>query len=234
MRSAILALCLLPAWALAQEPTFMEAATHPGAGQWYSRVFWTSATLRDADADRRAEIKNAFGLTPRLALLPDLVVGQRGIEAATLRLKHRVLQKDTGPIDTWRISLQGGGEWVDGRTPSGRLGVVSTTIRNRHGVNLQGEWRAAAPAEERFEGNASYLYRLRPARYAETTAGAWYAMIESLNRFGPDGQRRSDVAAGLLYEARGWAAEAAVRMEEADDGLRSDRTRLALGLRTLF
>jgi hypothetical protein len=59
-------------------------------------------------------------------------------------------------------------------------------------------------------------------------------MLESLNRFGPDGQRRSDVAVGFLYEARGWAAEAAVRMDEADDGLRSDRTRLALGLRTLF
>ncbi len=234
MRCALFALCLLPVWSLAQEPTFMEAATHPGAGQWYSRAIWISDTLRDADGDRQAEIKNAFGLTPWRAVLADVTVGQRGVDGAALRLKQRLLQHDTGPIDTWRVSLQGGGEWLDGRDPSGRLGIVSTTIRERHGFNLQGEWRGAAIAAERFEANASYLYRLWPVRYAERTAGAWYSMVESLNRFGPNGERESDAAVGLLYEARGWAAEVAIRMEEGDAGLRTDRTRVALGFRTLF
>lgn len=202
MKRAAFLVFLLPTLAMAQEPTFMEAATHPGASQWYNRVRWTSATLRNAESDRSTEIKNMIGLTAHRALMADVTVGQRGVDAASLRFKQRVLQHDTGPIDTWRVSWHAGPDWFDGRTPAARFGVVSTTIRDRHGFNLQGEWRGAAPAEERFEANGSYLYRLVPAQFGETTAGAWYSMIESLNRFGPSGERRSDAATGLLYEAR--------------------------------
>lgn len=224
------------AWssAWAQEPTFMEAGTHPGRQQWYGRATWRSATLQDGESDDLLDTKVAFGFSARLALLADVKLDRDGPTAAGLRLRQRIWQRDTGPIDTWRASLQAGGEWFDGRSPGGRIGVVSTTIRGRHGFNAQVEWRGGARPEDRFEANVSHLYRLYPQRYSPTTAGAWYTMLEALNRFDRDGNRQTDAAVGLLYEARRWAAEVSVYLEEPEDGLRQDQSRLAVGGRYLF
>ncbi len=218
----------------AQEPTFMEAGTHPGARQWYGRAFWRSATWADGAADDTAEFALAYGLTARRALLAKTTLDKGGPEVASLRLRQRIWQRDTGPIDTWRASLQVGGEWFDGRDPGGRAGVVSTTIRGRHGFNAQVDWRGAAPSAYRFEANVSHLYRIYPARYHAGTVGAWYTMVESLNVFDRDGNRVSDAALGLLYEARRWAAEASVYLQEPEEGVRRDQTRLAVGGRYLF
>ena len=235
-RCRLLVACLsaLPLAALAQEPTFMEAGTHPGSGQWYGRTLWTSPALKDGAQDGLLEIKSAYGLTARRALLTDLAFDEDGFAAAGLRWKQRVLQRDTGPIDTWRASAQGGAEWLDGRDPGGRAGLVSTTIRGRHGVNLQLDWRGGVAAGERFALDASHLYRLHPRTYSAHRGAAWYTMLESLNRFSPDADRSSDVAAGLLYEARRWAAEFSLRLQEPEDGLARDQARLGLGVRALW
>ncbi|GEM_PF-3502814 len=229
-----LALCLAWTTTWAQEPTFMEAGTHPGSRQWYGRATWRSATITDGTSDDELEVKAAYGFTARLALLPQVTFDRDGATEAGLRLRQRIWQRDTGPIDTWRASLQGGGEWFDGRSPGGRAGLVSTTIRGRHGINAQVEWRGGAPAARRFEANLSHLYRLYPQRYRPTTAGAWYTMVEALNYFDRDGNRQSDAAVGLLYEARRWAAEASFYLQEPEEGLRSNQSRLAIGGRYLF
>lgn len=213
----------------------MEAGTHPGSGQVYQRLFWTSPSWREGDSDdQRWELKTAYGLTARRAVLPEVSVDGAGRMAAALRLKQRIWQQDTGPIDTWRASLQAGMGWRDGRDPGPRAGVVSTWIRQRHGFNVQVEWYGELPADSRFELNASYLYRMHPAVYGPRTPGAWYVMAESLNRFDGSGNVLPDAAVGLLYEARRWAAEAAVRGDSIDRGLDARSTRLGLGLRALW
>lgn len=222
---------LLPALALAllltphapvrgQEPTFSEAGTHPGGGQHYSRVLLYDSALH---------LKHAYGLTGRRALTADLRLAPDGIPAATLRLKQRIWQHDTGPINTWRASLQAGIDWRETRDPAPRIGLVSTTIRGRHGLNAQIDLNAAAPNPERIALNASHAYRLHPARYAADTPGAWYTLLETLNTLSPDNSNiRADLAAGLLYEARRWAAELSLRHTH------DNTLHLALGLRLLW
>lgn len=208
---------LLPLWG--QEPTFMEAGTHPGSGQNYSRVVWFEGETL---------FKHADGFTARRALLGDLRLSPSGFSEGGLRYRQRVWQRDTGPIDTWRASLQAGLSWQDGRDPGPRLGVVSTTIRGRHGINLQADILAGLAGDERFAVNASHVYRIHPVRYRIDTAGAWYTMVESLNRLSSDGELEGDLAAGLLYEARRWAAEISLRW------LKDDTPLAAAGLRMLW
>ncbi len=218
----------------AQEPTFMEAATHPGSGQLYGRFVWISRPFRGTEPVSQLDLKSAYGITRRLALLPFMGVDEDGVTDASLRLKFRILQHDTGPIDTWRVSLQGGGEWFDGRQASARAGIVSTTIRGRHGINAQADWHDADRRERRFQLNASHLYRIAPAQYAATTMGAWYTMVESLNVLDRSGDNESDVAVGILYEARRWAAEASLRFMDPAEAISRRQTRLGVGLRALL
>lgn len=202
-----------------QEPTFMEAGTHPGAGQNYSRAVWF---------DGESVFKHAYGFTARQALLAEVSLMDRGLSGAGVRFKQRVWQRDTGPIDTWRASVQAGADWRDGREPGPRAGVVLTTIRGRHGFNAQADVNAGVPDRARFALNASHLYRLAPARYTVTTAGAWYTLLESLNWISPDGDARGEVAAGVLYEARRWAAEVSLRW------LDEETVRVGAGVRMLW
>ncbi len=218
----------------AQEPFFMEAATHPGAEALYSRLLWTSPPLSGGEGGGLLESKNAYGFTARRALLFDLGLDTDGVSDGSVRLKQRIWQRDTGPIDTWRASVQGGMSWRDGADPGARLGLVSTSIRGRHGWNLQVDWADAALAQRRFSVNASHLYRIHPVRYAAETSGAWYTMLESLNSVSSDGDVAADAAIGLLYEGRRWAGEISIRLLEPGEGLSTSDTLLGLGARMLW
>lgn len=212
-----LGLVLLPL--RAQEPAFMEAGTHPGTGQNYSRVLWF---------DGQSLLKHAYGITARQAVLGEAAFDGDGIAAGGVRFRQRVWQRDTGPIDTWRVSFQMGADWRGGRDPGPRVGVVSTTIRGRHGFNAQADLNAGAPGAERLALNASHVYRIHPLRFRADTPGAWYTMLESLNHISPDGDVRGDIATGLLYEARRWAAE--ISLHWVDENI----LRLATGARILW
>lgn len=224
---------LVAAWAAAQEPFFMEAATHPGKDRAYVRVLLTYADLdRTGESVDRvsAEARTAVGLLPHLALLVDgewlheRSAGRSasGVSTLSLRLKARVLRRDSSPLNTWRASLLAGAD-IPG--PGGdlspdhavpRLGAVTTAILGRHGVNAQVEWTGNHEAAAVFAFHASYLYRLAPARYSIDTAGSWYAVAESLNEWTDGGASQSDAAVSLLYEARRWAWEIGVRLPLAD------------------
>ncbi|MCC5847219.1 MAG: hypothetical protein JJU29_03920 [Verrucomicrobia bacterium] len=239
MKSVCAAFLMLWGTALsAQEPAFMEAGTHPGSGALYSRLFWTSPPLSGGEGGRERggllESINAYGFTARRALLFDLGLDVDGVSEGSLRLKQRFLQFDTGPIDTWRASVHGGVHWREDGDPGARLGLVSTTIRGRHGWNLQLEWNEAEISERRYEANASHLYRIHPVRYAADTTGAWYTMLESLNAVSSDGDVAADVAIGLLYEGRRWACEASIRLIEPSEGISTADTVLGLGARMLW
>jgi hypothetical protein len=208
---------LIPLWG--QEPTFMEAGTHPGTGQNYSRAVWF---------DGQSIFKHAYGITSRQALMGDVKLDGDGLAGGGLRFRQRFWQQDTGPIDTWRASVQAGMDWRDGRDPGLRAGVVSTAIRGRHGFNLQGDVNAALPANERFSINASHVYRVHPVQFTADTPGAWYTMVESLNWVSPDGDARGELATGILYEARRWAAEVSLRW------VNEDTLRIGTGIRMLW
>lgn len=220
---------------MAQEPTFMEAGTHPGRYQLYQRLIATHAPdAVDRADDWQATLKTAYGFTARTALLADWSIDGRHRNEASLRLKQRFWQRDTGPIDTWRASVQGGIEWFEGADLSPRLGIVSTTIRGRHGVNAQLDWRDGTKPSERFAVNASHLYRIHPARFRPNTSGAWYTMIESLNALSDHASPTPGLAIGLLYEARRWAAEISVKSDDITESSQRTNHQWALGARYLW
>lgn len=238
---------------LAQEPAFMEAATHPGTGRVYSRVLilFEEGAERDVEIEEQtARLKLAYGITPDLAALLDADLrrldradfdgAETGLGDWTLRLKARLLRRDFGPINTWRTSIQAGADIpgtnarLSSHHASPRLGIVSTLILGRHGFNAQLDGTMRVNEPDIAEANASYLYRLAPRQYTAATSAAWYAMFESLNTFREGGDYRADAAAGILYEARRWAWEAALRIPAAQRGGYDFDREIATGLRYLF
>lgn len=235
MREVSLLLALAPLVVWAQEPAFMEAGTHPGAAQLYQRVLVTySPEAEDRTKEGQVVLKTAYGIRAWTAILPDVSLNADGDWTGSLRLKQRILQRDTGPIDTWRASFQGGAEWVESRSPGARAGLVSTTIRGRHGVNFQFDWRGGAERMERFALHASHLYRIRPQRYSPATRGAWYTMAETLNYFDNKGSHTPELALGLLYEARRWAAELSWKTGDPTRAPQREEQTLAVGFRYLW
>lgn len=241
---------LLAGAAAAQEPAYMDAATHPAQGQAYVRVLGHAAEYDAAGSDVRQqgmELKLVYGVRSATAVWVESEWARRegggesasGFARAGVMLKQRVLRKDLGPLDTWRASmlagvdLPGEAEVREARHVSPRLGVVSTAILGRHGLNGQLDWTGRSGDEDRIRLNSSYLYRLAPATYAVDTRGAWYAVAEWLNEATTGGDSRSDAAIGLLYEARKWAAEIEMRLPLAQDGLTELRQEVVLGLRWL-
>ncbi len=251
MRMGGWAVCwLLAGAAVAQEPAYMEAATHPAQGQAYVRALGYAAEHDAAGPEARqqaVELKLAYGVRSSTALLMESEWVRRegdgesasGFARAGVMLKQRVLRKDLGPLDTWRASvlagmdLPGEDEVREAGHISPRVGVVTTAILGRHGLNGQLDWTGRSDGEDRIRLNGSYLFRLAPATYAADTRGAWYAVAEWLNEATTGGDSRSDAAIGLLYEARNWAAEIELRLPLAQDGLRELRQEVVLGLRWL-
>lgn len=236
---------------IAQEPTYMDAATHPGAGQLYSRLLVSQSEYEVAEAkteELAAVVKLVYGLRPTLALLAEVELAdlsaqdndETGMLWSTFQAKYRLFKKDLGPLNTWMASAFAGltvpGD-MDATTDIDtypRCALVSTAILNRHGVNAELEWEEYGSEPDRFTINASHLYRLTPAEYATDTRGAWYTMVESLNQYTDDGDSRFDVAAGILYEARRWACEASLRLPlEQDDWPEQQDYRFTLGFRYL-
>jgi hypothetical protein len=241
---------LLAGMAAAQEPAYMDAATHPAQGQAYVRLLGYAGEQRVAGADVRnqaLEWKGAFGLRSATAVLLEAEWARRegggetasGFARAGLLLKQRFLRRDLGPLDTWRASLLAGAdlpgedEVRESAHVSPRLGVATTAILGRHGLNGQVDWTGRGGADDRFRLNGSYLYRLAPVKYAVDTRGAWYSVVEWLNEATTGGDARSDAAVGLLYEARNWAAEIGLRLPLAQDGMPELRQEVVLGLRWL-
>ncbi len=235
---------------VAQEPTFMDAATHPGAGQFYSRLLVSHSEYEEAGADvdlSVAILKLSYGIWPTLAIVfegafANLSAGDTedtGISQTTLQLKYRLFKMDLGPLNTWRTSFFGGvtvpGD-MDAYGPEEiypRCSLASTAILGRHGLNAEVEWEASGDEPDRIAINASHLYRLWPSEYTATTRGAWYTMVESLNVFTDEGASLSDVALGVLYEARRWAWEISVRLPVAQDWPQESGYTVTLGLRFL-
>lgn len=228
----------------------MDAATHPGAGQIYTRLLMSRSEYERTGTDVRvntALFKLSYGIRSTLALVAEGEIAHlstdgdddTGLQQTTIQLKYRLFKKDLGPLNTWRTSLFGGitipgnveGTYPENAYPRGSL--VSTAILGRHGVNAELEYEEYGNQPDRVAVNGSHLYRLAPAEYTVDTRGAWYTMIESLNQFTDDGDSRSDVALGILYEARHWAWELSLRLPVDQDWPTEDDYTVTVGVRFL-
>ena len=212
----------------------MDAATHPGQGQLYGRALFAVEDGEDYVMRARA----SYGIVSKLAFQLEADHAWQANESddssGTVELKYRVLQNDFSPLNTWRASVIGGVEFISDEDPAPHFGAVTTTIINRHGLNGQIEWAGYNDKPDEVMLNASHLYRIAPARYKAGTKGAWYTQLESLNTLYDDGDYEMDLAPGLLYEARNWAAEISLRLPVAGNCTDQPDYTLATGVRYLF
>ncbi len=248
---AVLTVFLWASSSAGQEPAHMDAATHPGAGQFYARLLLSAGEVDAATGrhdTRRALLKVAYGIRSTLALLVDAEMLRHeypeatssGFSEAMFRVKYQVYRRDLGPVNTWRTSLLAGvalpgtESEVAPRYGAPLAGLASTAVLGRHGLNAGAAWRGRKREEDEFMFHVSHLYRLAPAAYSATTTGAWYCMLESLNSITDRGDLQHDVAAGVLYEARRWAAEASYRWTVGGTWEEEIRHEITLGGRLLF
>lgn len=173
---------------------------------------------------------------------------------AHIMFKYRIWQHDSGPIDTMRLSLLGGIDIPTSHAPFDNagwdpmIGAVFTSIQGRHGVNVAARYkfntheRGGVPTtlddglEDQFMIDASYLYRIAPAAYQSDTHGSWYAMVDCNAAFETNGDNEVLLAPGIMYEARNWVFEAAIRFPIYDDLAKRPETdfTIGLGFRILF
>ncbi len=249
-RFLVLLLAVIATDADAQEPTYMDAATHPGAGQFYSRLLVSQSEYADVETETEelaATLKLVYGIRPTLALLAEGEFAnlsandsdETGLLRSTVQIKYRLFKSDLGPLNTWMasafagVTVPGDSDTTTDMDAYPRCALVSTAILGRHGVNAELEWEAYGSEPDRFAFNASHLYRIAPGEYTADTRGAWYTMVESLNQFTDDGDARFDVAVGILREARRWACEASLRLPVEQDWPRKEDYRMTLGVRFL-
>jgi hypothetical protein len=228
----------------------MDAATHPGAGQLYSRLLISRSEYEEDGADAElstATLKLSYGIRPTLAFvfegdfahLSTDENDETGVGLTTFQLKYRLFKQDLSPLNTWRTSILGGiavpGNLDDSSpdTAYPQASLVSTAILGRHGLNAEVKWEEYGHEADRIAVNGSHLYRLSPAEFTATTRGAWYTMLESLNDFTDDGDSRFDVAPGILYEARRWAWELSLRLPVEQDWPQDNDYSVTMGLRFL-
>jgi hypothetical protein len=244
------ALLLTSIFSFAQEPTYMDAATHPGKGQTYWRAFFSSGGYNVSGTEFEAlstRLEFAYGLQSTLALVADIeftdLSGNRssesGLAESTLQAKYRLFKEDFSPLNTWMVSIFAGLTQPGDIGPMAdfdlypRFAVVSTAILDRHGLNGELEWEAHSDDPDHFSANASYLYRLAPDKYAPETPGAWYVMLESLNQFTLETDSRSDLAVGILYEAQRWAFEMSLLLPLQQDWQQENNHQVTIGFRFL-
>ena len=170
-----------------------------------------------------------------------------------LEAKYRFWQHDPGPVDTLRLAVRAGLELptgTDGLSSEGvdpYLGLVFMTILGKHGFNQSLEYTMTTDAgQNRFGAGQSlsdalkfdsaYLYRLSPDEYAADTEGSLYAIAELNGVYETNGDTEIVLSPGLLYEARNFAVEAAVRIPVHHDLDHRPERRVgfAVGIRFLF
>jgi hypothetical protein len=216
--------------ARAQEAMYTEAATMPGPGTVVVRQmlhfvqYGRSGAGVDPGDERTRQVESVtsaqVGLVRDWSLRLQVPVtwrdtrrldgaseSDRGIEDLELMLKWRVLQEDTGGLDTVRVTLLGGATVASGddkdfssQSVNPFLGAAATLIRGRHGVNADLAYRVQTGGDQRhnfggmseadlFTLSGSYVFRLWPERFSASSGGGWYVTSELMSLWETNGDR---------------------------------------------
>jgi len=238
----------LTSTAAAQEPiNAANSATAPSPGNFtlMEQFRYNKLDLDTGPRDRRGDLEDYqlmsmlhWGLTRDVSLVFKMPTTMRkreydvwsdtdwkeGVGDLTAVVKWRFWQRDTGSLDTQRMSFIAGAEIRTGDTPFTNdaynpvLGLGYTQIRGRHGINASAEWTITTdgndepiyPGEstaDRIRYDFAYLYRLYPKQYTAATPGGLYALIELNGVSETNGDNELLVSPGLMYEAAKWTLE---------------------------
>jgi len=208
----------------------------------------------------------AVGITPDLTAMLHLPMIYRdfnepttsdsestGFGDAMLMFKYRFYRDDRGIIDTTRISLLLGLEiptYDEGFSSDSfdpLIGLAMTVLDGRHGygASVLYKWNTGDQPNpidfgvqdaDALRVDGSYLYRLDPPAYTETTTASTYLMLEANGRYETNGDWEVLLSPGILYEATDYAIEFALRIPVGQelDHRPEPRWGLTAGVRILF
>lgn len=266
------ALVLLGLSAHGQQPTNAPSATLPGPGLLTYRPMLRYDRFTDAPGGEEGDIERTrfmqhvmFGIAPEWAVFAEVSIVHRdtqtpagdesntGLGDTRLGASWRFYRNDFGPLDTFRAAAQLSARFPTGSsdfsndTVNPALGINTTTILGRHGINTAAMYELTTgesdnpidPGDalaDHLMLSATHLYRLLPSSFAEGDNIALYSQFDLLAHLETNGDASLDVGLGLLVEAPRWAAECSVILpvaEDLDERPESEFA-LALGLRFLF
>ncbi len=243
--AAIAATSLFASVSLAQEAMYTQAATMPGPGSFILReqLHWFRYGTNPNTGDKREdtfETSTSFniGLVRALAVTIDLPAAlQRtlnaagstrdssGVEDIGVLFKYRVAMDNPGGVDTTRFALLGGANITSGdnrnfatQSIDPRLGAVYTTVRGRHGFNIDTIFTlntggttskndGGQGPSDALKLDVSYLYRIDPDRFTSESNGAWYITAEINTLYETNGDTELRWSPGLMYEGRTFGLE---------------------------
>lgn len=255
-----------------QQPTNAPSATMPATGLLSTRTLLRydryDETIAGTGAIERIRLEQelmygvapdwvAFAVVPgehREANPPGAPGGDdTGLGDATLGVRHRLIRRDPGPLDTFRASaslavrLPTGDDAFSADAPAFIVGAESTAILGRHGFNAAAKYELiTGSAPEPLDAGSTladharlalaYLYRLDPAAYDASTEASVYTQLELIGHVLTNGDHGLELAPGVLIEGRRWAAEASVivPLTEETGGRPEKQIGVAFGLRLLF
>jgi hypothetical protein len=236
-----------------QEPiNAADSATQPSPGHviFKEQFRFYQLDLDEGSLDRRGDLNEAvFSTTINLGLTSDVALSFRmpvnlrdrefdlggfsekdeGFGDLTALAKWRVYRKDSGALDTARLSLIGGAQIRTGDTPfttdayNPILGLAYTQIAGRHGLNGSLQWTLTTDGNDEpiFAGESTadllrydlaYLFRLSPRQYTAETHGALYLVAELNGLYETNGDNELFLSPGIMYEAKTWTAELSVQL----------------------
>ncbi len=241
-------------WVLRNQLRYLEAKPHPISGDrdFHEFTLWNNLAYGisgDLSVNLSLPVVHRTYRSPTSG-------GERdtGVSDLTAMLKWRIHQHDFGPIDTSRFSILLGAEIptfdseFSTKSVNPIIGGVYTHVQGRHGFNLSAQYKLTTGTGTAFNlggarGKAdallydgSYLFRIHPAAYGPDSAGAWYGLVEVNGIYETNGDNELFISPGMMYEARTWTIEAAVRIPVWQDIDKRPETRFVAyaGLRLLF
>lgn len=256
----------------AQEPTNAPSATLPGPGLLTYRPMVRFDRFGEAPGGEEGRIERTrfmqhlmYGVAPEWGAFAEIAVIHRetrsasgdendtGVGDARLGVAHRFFRRDFGPLDTFRAvaevsaRIPTGGSAFSSDAVSPALGINTTTILGRHGINTAARYELTTGESESpiDPGDtladhlflaATHLYRLSPSSFAEGDNVAVYSQVDLLGHLETSGDAGLDLGLGVLVEGPRWAAEFSVILPVAEDVEERPEGEygLALGLRFLF
>jgi len=184
---------------------------------------------------------------------PNYSTEEVGVGDINLDLKFRPFQWDLGPVDTLRLAFITGiqiptyDKDLSSRGFDPYVGVVFSGVLGRHGINQSLRYKfntngldyPITPGDGTADAlfyDTSYLFRLLPAEYAADTQGSLYLTVELNGIYETNGDNEILLGPGILYEAKGFAIEAAAGLPIVRDVDERPRTDLVftIGFRLLF
>ncbi|MCH2101533.1 MAG: hypothetical protein MK209_06390 [Planctomycetes bacterium] len=238
----------------AQQTNLTPAATTPGDGRIYPESKFLFFSRDGAGDVLELEQRLTYGFGGHSASWLEVPYNfDEGLGDASIGLKHRFLQVDSGSVDTLRAAIYGGVELPTGEelistdSVNPFAGATLTSISGRFG------WNAAVTAHvigndapikrspkdvggTLVHSSGSLAWRVAPVEYGSDFVAASYLVLDANAHLGGSGNTEAWLSPGLLYEAPDFAIELSFMVPVSEDveGRPERDYGVLAGLRLLF